>query len=157
MPVTRFVADGPPPVPHVERPLGAPREPASCSVTGHFEGAATARGDDQLEVMIERGWAIITRNNDKRWDDLHLGLQATAPFGSESATLVLAPTVDSAGPSVTTWQSNESFRVLVPWARGLTARRLVFSLSYHTVGFDGKVTRCDIMIRSDTLRFAARP
>ena len=154
-PLARFVVEGPPPVPHVERGSSARSDPGSCTVTGRFEGAAHARGDgQQLEVAIERGWAIITRNNDKQWDDLHLRLQASAPIGSGSATLVLGPTVDSAGPSVTTWQSSEPFRVLVPWARGLTTRRLMFWLSYRAVGFDGRVTRCEMMMRSDTLRFA---
>jgi hypothetical protein len=150
----RFVAAGPPPVPHQERGTSTPAEPGQCAVTGRFEGNAYVRGDGQLEVAIERAWAVITRNNDKEWDDLHVRLEATGQLAGRSAAVVLGPTVDSAGPSVTTWQSGEPFRVLVPWGRGLTSRRLMFWLRYAAVGFDGKLTRCETMMRSDTLRFA---
>ena len=150
----RFVAAGPPPVAHQDRDAGTRSEPDRCVVTGRFEGSAYPRGDGQLEVAIESGWAIITRNNDKQWDDLHVRLEATGQLGGGSTALVLGPTVDSAGPSVTTWQSRHPIRVLVSWSRALTTRRLMFWLSYSAVGFDGKLTRCDIMMRSDTLRFA---
>ena len=154
-PTARFIVQGPAAVPHEERGSSPRSSPGSCSVTGRFEGNASARGDAQLEVSIERAWAIVTRNNDKQWDDLHLRLEASAPIGSGSAAIVLSPTVDSAGPSVTTWQSTEPVRVLVPWARGLTTRRLMLWLRYTSVGFDGAVTRCETLMRSDTLRFAA--
>jgi hypothetical protein len=150
----RFVVEGPPPVPHEERDSRTRTEPNRCVVTGRFEVNAYVRGDGQLEVAIERGWAIITRNNDKQWDDLHLRLEATGQLGAGSTAIVLGATVDSAGPSVTTWQSSEPLRVLVPWERRLSTRRLMFWLSYRAIGFDGTVTRCETMMRSDTLRFA---
>ena len=148
-----FLVAGPAPVPHREPALGTRPERDGCSVTGRFEGAAHPRGDERLEVAIERGWAIVTRNNDKQWDDLHLRLEATGQLGGESATIVLGPTVDSAGPSLTSWQSQGPLRLLIPWYRALTTRRLMFWLSYSAIGFDGAVTRCQIMMRSDTLRF----
>ena len=153
MPVARFVVEGPPPVPHEERGATTRADPGQCAVTGRFAGTASARTDNQLEVSFENGWAVITRNNDKQWDDLHLRLEASAPIGAGSVTVVLRPTVDSAGPSVTTWQSDSGFRVLIPWPRGLTTRRLMLWLSYAGVGFDGRITRCERMMRSDTLRF----
>lgn len=151
----RFVAAGPPPVAHQDRDVGTRSEPDRCVVTGRFEGSAYPRGDGQLEVAIESGWAVITRNNNKQWDDLHVRLEATGQLDGGSTAIVLGPTVDSAGPSVTTWESQHGLRVLVPWSRALTTRRLMFWLSYSAVGFDGKLTRCDIMMRSDTLRFVA--
>ena len=150
-----FVVVGPPPVPHEEHGATVRSDPGPCSVTGRFEGRAYPRDDGHLDVAIDKGWALITRNNDKQWDDLHLRVEASGQPDAGAVAIVLSPTVDSAGPSLTTWQSTQAFHVMIPWQRGFSTRRLMLWLNYSALGFDGRLTRCQVMMRSDTLRFSS--
>lgn len=135
----------------------------ACWVSGRFEGDALLRGAE-LELVMPRAWIAVTRDNDKQWDDLHLtvevsrhplGPQSWAPIAT-SATMVLRPTVDSAGPQLTTWQSADTLRLLVPWTNGLEPRWLLFRLHYQTLNYHGGRAQCDGVLGTDTLRFGAR-
>ena len=67
--------------------------------------------------------------------------------------LILQPTVDSAGPQLTTWEPQDTLRVFVPWKQGLGPRWLLFRLNYSTLSHHGKRAECDGSVGSDTLRF----
>lgn len=128
----------------------SPDDSGRCELQAHFAGAARAR-PRELDVVLWRGWVAVTRNNDKRWDDLHLRVQ-TGGF-DEERTIVLTPTVDSAGPPLTTWQAQDTIRLVLPYASGAPPRRLRFFLSYHTVGYAGRFATCEGILTSDTLHF----
>jgi hypothetical protein len=131
-----------------------------CWLAGVFDGAALVRGRE-LEVVIPRAWVAITRDNDKQWDDLHLVIEVSGhPLGDQrwvpvarSLPIVLAPTVDSAGPQLTTWQSSDTLRLLVPWNAAFAPRWLLFDLDYHTVSHKGRTSNCAGTLGTDTLRF----
>jgi hypothetical protein len=132
-----------------------------CWLAGRFDGAAVVR-DGELEVMISRAWIAVTRDNDKKWDDLHLIVQVSGhPLGPQryieitrSLPIVLRPTVDSAGPQLSTWQSAETLHLLVPWQPAVAPRWLVFDLNYQTVSYEGKMSSCAGTLGTDTLRFS---
>ena len=135
-----------------------------CWMTGRFEGAAFLR-DDGLELVIARGSIAVTRNNDKEWDDLHLAVEVSAhPFSDPrfppllaTIPIVLRPTVDSAGPQLTTWQSDDTLRLYVPWQHALGPRWLVFTASYRTLSHNGDRGECSGRMGTDTLRFRGGP
>jgi len=130
---------------------------------GVFDGVAILR-ESELEVEIVRGAIAVTRINDKQLDDLHLAIEVSghppgpqywAPIAT-SPTVVLHPTVDSAGPQLTTWQSADTLRVLMPWTASPAPRWLLFKLGYRTVSYSGRRWECDGTLGTDTLRFVAR-
>lgn len=99
----------------------------------------------------------VDRHNDKQYDALNLRVEVAEPRHSLGAGSTveyrLAPTVDSAGPQVTTWQPTDTVRLLVPWHPGLGARWLMFFLSYRAIAHDGTMSECSAILRTDTLRF----
>ena len=133
-----------------------------CWMTGRFEGVALLH-ERELEVVITRGGIATTRDNDKEWDDLHLTIDVSRhPLGPQfwapvatSATVVLRPTVDSAGPQLTTWQSKETLRVLVPWTPSLEPRWLLFHLDYRSLSYSHRLSGCGGTLGTDTLRFSS--
>jgi hypothetical protein len=135
-----------------------------CWMAGRFEGTAFVR-DDGLELVIPRGWIAVTRNNDKEWDDLHLAVEVSTHAFSDARfppllstmPIVLRPTVDSAGPQLTTWQSVDTLRIYVPWQHALGPRWLVFTASYSTLSHKGERGECSGRMGTDTLRFRAGP
>jgi hypothetical protein len=153
--VAPFVASSP----HNAEP--PPRR--ECWMIGRFDGVAVQHGDE-MSLIIPRGWIAVTRDNDKQWDDLHLVVEVSAhppsgpsyaPLGS-SVPVVLSPTVDSAGPQLTTWQLHDTLRLFVPWKRSLEPRWLVFALRYQTLSYKGEHSNCTGTLGTDTLRFFSR-
>jgi len=131
-----------------------------CWVAGRFEGTAYLR-DDQLQIVIPRAWVAVTRDNDKEWDELRLVILVGThppsdlrwPEWSKSLPVILQPTVDSAGPQLTTWETQDTLRLFVPWRQGLGPRWLHFRLNYSTLSHHGQRAECDGSLGSDTLRF----
>lgn len=129
-------------------------------MAGRFEGVAELR-DGELELVMPRAWIAITRDNDKQSDDLHLVVEVNAhalgnarwPPITASLPLVLRPTVDSAGPQLTTWESRDTLRLLVPYKQALGPRWLIFNLNYRTLSHKGVPAECGGTLGSDTLRF----
>jgi hypothetical protein len=152
----RFVATAP----NEQEP--PPRD--RCWMSGRFEGTALLH-ERELEVVITRGDMATTRVNDKQWDDLHLTIDLSRhPLGpqqwmpvSRSATIALRGTVDSAGPQLTTWQSRDTLRVLLPWTPSLESRWLLFHLQYRTLSYSHQLSECSGLLGTDTLRFASTP
>lgn len=134
-----------------------------CWLAGRFEGVAHLR-DGELELVMPRGWIAVTRDNDKQWDDLHLVVEVNAHAPSDarwppittSIPMVLRPTVDSAGPQLTTWQSADTLRLLVPYKQALGPRWLLFYLDYRTLSHAGASAECAGRLITDTLRFGGR-
>jgi hypothetical protein len=135
----------------------------TCWMAGEFEGDAVLR-DGELSLVIPRAWIAVTRDNDKQWDDLHLVVEVSAhPFSGPafaprgtSIPLVLRPTVDSAGPQLTTWQLHDTLRLYLPWEQSVERRWLVFALSYQTLSYKGERASCGGRLGTDTLRFSRR-
>ena len=67
--------------------------------------------------------------------------------------VVLRPTVDSAGPQLTTWQSSDTLRLFVPWKQAIGPRWLIVTLEYQTLSHSGQRSRCGGRLGTDTLRF----
>lgn len=149
----RFVASTPPVVARDPGSDGEQSDSGRCALASRFDGVARARARD-LEVVLSHAWVAITRVNDKRWDDLHVSVEALGEPSAPAGALVL-PTVDSAGPQLTTWQAPDTVRLLLPLTPGTRPRRLYFRVTYHTVGYTGRFAGCDVMSSSDTLHFAA--
>ena len=132
-------------------------------MSGRFEGIALLR-EGELELVIPRAWIAVTRDNDKQSDDLHLMVEVSGhpPTGpgypplTASTPIVLRPTVDSAGPQLTTWQSADTLRMLVPFQQSLGPRWLSFRLGYMTLSHAGKRAECDGTLGTDTLRFGGQ-
>jgi hypothetical protein len=132
-------------------------------MAGRFDGLAMLRGEE-LELVFPRAWVAVTRDNDKQWDDMHLVVEVSAhPLGpaqwpplTSSTPIVLRPTVDSAGPQLTTWQSSDTVRMLVPYTQALGPRWLIFRLSYRTLSHHGVPAECNGVLGTDTLRFGGR-
>jgi hypothetical protein len=151
-PVARFVAVSP-------NNSGTPPR-NECWMAGRLDGTAYLR-DDELQVVIPRAWIAVTRDNDKAWDELRLVIQLGThppsdvryPEWSKSLPVILQPTVDSAAPQLTTWETQDTLRVFVPWKQGLGPRWLLFRLNYATLSHQGKRAECDGSLGSDTLRF----
>lgn len=131
-----------------------------CWMDGRFDGVAIVR-DDGLELAIPNAWIAVTRDNDKQWDDLHVVVEVSRhPLGpatyapaSVSLPFVLQPTVDSAGPQLTTWQSSDTLRLLIPWKRELGPRWLIFRIAYGTLSHSSVRAGCSGQMATDTLRF----
>lgn len=131
-----------------------------CWLAGRLDGTAVER-DRELEVIISPAWIAVTRDNDKKWDILEVIAKVSGhPLGpqryielSRSAPLILRPTVDSAGPELTTWQSGDTLHLIVPWEAAVAPRWLLFDLDYRTVSYEGKMSTCTGALGSDTLRF----
>lgn len=136
------------------RPPGATTvaDSTRCRLAVHFDGVARA-GARQLDLALAHAWVAVTRDNDKRWDDLHLRVEARGVDASR--TIVLTPTVDSAGPQLTTWQADDTTRLLLPLSPGERPRQLFFFVSYHTLGYGGRFAGCDGMASSGPLEFGA--
>ena len=131
-----------------------------CWMDGRFDGVAVIR-DDGLELTMPNAWIAVTRDNDKQWDDLHLMVEVSRhPLGAatyapatESLPFVLRPTVDSAAPQLTTWQSTDTLRLLIPWKRELGPRWLIFRAQYETLSHSGVRAGCSGQMATDTLHF----
>lgn len=142
--------------PHNNEP--PPRD--QCWMAGELDGNAILH-DGELSLVIPRGWIAVTRDNDKEWDDLHLAVEVSAHPLSEqrwmalgtSIPVVLRPTVDSAGPQLTTWQSSDTLRLFVPWKQAIGPRWLIVTLEYQTLSHSGQRSRCGGRLGTDTLRF----
>jgi hypothetical protein len=132
-------------------------------MAGRFAGTAYLRGDE-LELDISHAWVAVTRDNDKQWDDLHLAIEVSAhplgdaryPPSTKSIPVVLRPTVDSAGPQLTTWETADTLRLIVPWQQSLGPRWLIFLLDYATLSHAGARAECGGRLGTDTLRFSSR-
>ena len=163
VPVARFSVSGGPPEGMKRRIASMQPDSSNCALMAQFTGEARPR-DGMLEVLLSSGSVTITRSNDKRWDDLHLRVLTSSRAGALGATddgirVVLTPTVDSAGPSVTTWQSSDTIRLIFPWQRSLAQRWLVFAVAYHSITYDGRFTECATQAGTAKLVFsdAANP
>jgi hypothetical protein len=77
------------------------------------------------------------------------------PLG-RSVPIVLLPTVDSAGPQLTTWELHDTLRLFVPWKQSVEPRWLIFALSYQTLSYNGGQSRCSGRLGTDALRFSTR-
>ena len=129
-------------------------------MSGRFKGVALLR-EGEVELVIPHAWIAVTRDNDKQSDDLHLAVEVARhpPVGpaypplTQSTPIVLRPTVDSAGPQLTTWQSDDTLRLLVPYKQALGPRWLIFGLEYRTLSYAGKSAQCGGRLGTDTLRF----
>lgn len=136
-----------------------PRNVSRCTLAARFEGEVRQR-QGQLEVAMPVAWIAVTRNNDKQWDDFHLRVEAGASAArrgqmptstSRSETVALRGTVDTAAALLTTWQSQDTLRVSLPWADTLSPRRLHLFVEYHAFGETGARSACDAIFSSDTL------
>jgi hypothetical protein len=130
-----------------------------CTLAARFEGTVLQRHGG-LEVAMPVAWIAVTRNNDKQWDDFHFRVEAGgSPAGrgllptsqSRSETLALSGTVDTAVALLTTWQSQDTLRVSLPWTDTLSPRRLHMFVEYHAFGETGARSTCDAIFSSDTL------
>ena len=155
VPTASFVATSP--------NIGTTPPRNECWMAGRFDGLAMLRGQE-LELVFPRAWVAVTRDNDKQWDDLHLVIEVSAhPLGAArwpaittSTPIVLQPTVDSAGPQLTTWQPNDTLRMLVPYTQALGPRWLLFRLTYRSLSHHGVPAECGGILGTDTLRFLGR-
>ena len=136
-------------------PLGTSSRPP-CLYSARFTGVVLP-ADNDARVLLDRASLNVERHNDKQYDALILRLEVSSQahrFGEgHTVEFRLAPTVDTAGPSVTTWQARDTVRLLVPWTQGAGDRRLMFFLDYRTIAHDGTMSGCSIVLRSGTLRF----
>jgi len=127
-----------------------------CVKAAHFDGVATL-GDGELLVQLYHPSIGVERHNDKKFDLLTLNVRVAEgrhALGYDSnLEYRLSPTVDSAGPQITTWQGGDTLRMLLPWPRGIAARWLLFTFMYQATTYDGQRSDCAAIIRSDTLRF----
>ena len=148
-----------------ESPNNATEPPRNeCWLAGRLEGMAIVRGHE-LELAIPHGWVAVTRDNNKKWDDLHLVTEISAhplssthwPPVAKGRAIVLEPTVDSAGPQLTTWETQDTLRLVVPWTPSLAPRWLYFRFDYKTLSYAGRQSECDGILATDTLRFTDRP
>jgi len=154
--VASFVAESP------NNATEPPRD--QCWLAGRLEGVAIVRGHE-LELAIPHGWVAVTRDNNKRWDDLHLVPEISAhplssthwPPVAKGRAVVLEPTVDSAGPQLTTWETQDTLRLVLPWTPGLAPRWLFLRFDYKTLSYAGRQATCDGLLSTDTLRFTDRP
>jgi hypothetical protein len=160
-----FIADVPEWGEEVHREGGVPRNIAggaagsarpACLHATRFAGVVVP-GSNDARVLISPAYVNVERRNDKQSDILLLRIEVAEPrhsLGTGSwVEYRVGPTVDTAGPSITTWRARDTIRVVVPWARGIGARWLMFYLSYRATSYDGKVSECFAILRSDTLRF----
>lgn len=137
---------------------------ADCAMTLRADGTVYQRAND-FEVVIPHASVAVTRVNDKRIDVLHMQIAIGRPsppeqmvvMHGETPNIVLAPTVDSATPQLTTWQSDDTLRFLMSWRPTTAPQALHFNLAYLTVSYTGEVKRCTKSLQSDTLRFAPGP
>jgi hypothetical protein len=144
----------------VPRVMAAPPGKVSrCKLAARFEGRVEQR-HARLEVAMPVAWIAVTRNNDKQWDDFHLRVEAggsPARRGqmpastSQSETVALRGSVDTAAALLTTWQAQDTLRVSLPWADTLGPRRLLMFVEYHAFGETGARSACDAIFSSDTL------
>jgi hypothetical protein len=110
--------------------------------------------------VITDASVAVDRHNDKTMDPLVVAVKVADgrhQFGYDNdLAYLLSPTVDSAGPMLTTWQANDTLRMLLPWPAGNLPRWLLVSLRYTAVSHTGERSECEGTMRSDTLRFAGR-
>ena len=136
-------------------PLGTTARPP-CLHSAQFTGVVVPGGSD-ARVLLGRAFVNVERHNDKQFDALILRVEVASPAhqlgGGNTVEYRLAPTVDSAGPSITTWQPQDTVRLLVPWDQGSGDRRLLFFLNYRTIAHDGTMSGCSVVLRSGVLRF----
>jgi hypothetical protein len=127
---------------------------APCMKNARFEGIARAV-DGALEVRAT-GLVVMDLRSDKASWSLRLRTEVAQARRSgadrESPEMLLNPT-DSAGPSLTVWQSRDSLLLLLPWRRDLTPRWLQFFVAYHAVDHAGNAFDCGAFLATDTLRF----
>ncbi len=119
-----------------------------------FEGVARVV-DGALEVRAKGLIATDLRSDKASWS-LRLRTeiaQARRPSDEEQSPEILLSPTDSAGPSLTVWQSHDSLLLLLPWRRELAARWLQFFIAYHAVDHAGHAFDCGGFLASDTLRF----
>jgi hypothetical protein len=136
-----------------------------CEFTLHLDGTAYSRANE-LEIALSRASVAITRVNNKQMDVLLLqvsvgGRPATGNrmvvMRGQTPRVVLGPTVDSAGPQLTTWQSDDTLRLVMPWRQPINPAWLYLALRYTTVSYTGEIKRCSGSAHSDSLRFVAGP
>jgi hypothetical protein len=121
---------------------------------GRIEGLARAV-DGVLEIHA-KGLIVVDLRSDKSSWSLRLRTevgQANQPREREASPEVLLSPSDSAGPSLTVWQSRDSLLLLLPWRRELAPRWLKFFIAYHAIDHAGNSFDCGAFLASDTLRF----
>lgn len=127
---------------------------APCMKDVRFEGVARAV-DGALEIHA-KGVIVLDLRSDKVSWSLRLRTevaQAHRPSDAQtSPEIVLSPS-DSAGPSLTVWQSRDSLLLLLPWRRDLAPRWLQFFIAYHAIDHAGNSFDCGAFLATDTLRF----
>jgi hypothetical protein len=127
---------------------------APCMKNARFEGVARAV-DGALEIHAT-GVIVLDLRNDKASWSLRLRTevaQAHRPDDAPASLEVLLSPSDSAGPSLTVWQSRDSLLLLLPWRRELAPRWLQFLIAYHAVDHAGNAFDCGAFLATDTLRF----
>ena len=127
---------------------------APCMKNARFEGVARAV-DGALEIRA-KGVVVLDLRSDKATWSLRLRTevaQAHRPDDAQASPEVLLNPTDSAGPSLTVWQSRDSLLLLLPWRRELTPRWLQFFIAYHAADHSGNSFDCGAFLASDTLRF----
>jgi len=139
----------------VASPLGTTPRPA-CLYSVGISGTVFP-GESDARVLLSRAFVNVERHNDKQFDELILRLEPASPARrlGEGSTVEyrLAPTVDSAGPSITTWQPQDTIRLLLPWKRTAGDRWLLFYLTYRAVDHAGTASSCSFALRTDVLHF----
>ena len=133
------------------------RHPACLHAT-RFEGVVIP-GSNDARVLISPAYVNVERHNDKYRDMLIMRVEVAEPRHALGTGSILeyrlGPTVDTAGPSLTTWQARDTLRLVVPWAPRIGARWLMFYVRYLATSYDGKASECSAILRSDTLRFGS--
>jgi hypothetical protein len=139
----------------VPSPLGTSIRPP-CLYSARFSGVVLP-GQGDARILLSRAFVNVERHNDKEHDALTLRLEVAEPAhrlgAGNPVQYHLTPTVDSAGPSITTWQPQDTIRLLVPWTGEQGGRSLLLFLSYSTIAHDGKMGGCAAILKSDVLRF----
>ena len=143
------------PEPGSGQPSAARTHVPPCLHATRFAGVVYP-GTGEARVLLSPAYVNVERHNDKRRDQLiarvevaegkrFLGLGSNVEYR-------LGPTVDTAGPSLTTWQASDTVRLLLPWPSDTNPKWLLFFISYNTITHDGVESECSVILRSDTLR-----
>jgi hypothetical protein len=136
-------------------PLGTRVRPP-CLYSATFAGLVVP-GQGDARILLSRAFVNVERHNDKEFDALTLRLEVAGPGhmlgAGNPVEYHLTPTVDSAGPSITTWQPHDTLRLLVPWSGAQGGRSLLLFLDYRAIAHDGTLGGCSAILKSDLLRF----
>src|SRR3954466_6696173 len=113
-PITRVLFDvGLPepgqPIP-APSPLGTSARPP-CLHRARFAGVVLP-GQDDARILLTRAFVNVERHNGKQFDALILRVEVADARhrlgGGNTVEYRLAPTVNTAGPSITTWQPQDT-------------------------------------------------